>query len=1346
MRSKQNLRDHATSHSVSASTSDTTNNALSSYNMTADITNPFAQGIELERAIHTKDVIRAMELFNQGTHVTKRAAIEAARLIVFFPILHHYLDLQEDGSMHPDFFYAVYKNAPQIPSEYSETCLKLYRSLIQKSNPAGASQLFAEIGGITNCIDIPVLTIFREFKWDLSLFSVSYSVKSIEVIDFVWADLSVSERAKAFERAVELKHLSWVEEKLLQGFPIPSGALSAALRNNHSAMFDLLMQYKAPFDQFTIAAAVMTNDIPLVTRLLDLGAPLTGYALNIALVCNNETMMNFLIQMGARPNSDVIRTAFYKNLYDLGINLLELYGLDKTVDYLLDINPDTISDEHLDRLFAIISKCDHYSALRLVMLEPESRALHYLNRFVNEKQVTIPDQVFSYAAEQNKRSIIDFYLSHVKPGQRINICKILKSNNDYAIQAIMSIPDFKLYLNEQFLVAYGSDPALAVLPDMFYQSLQKDIHPFHADKFTLQAIETVFNDLYDLIIYKRKCVSHFESVEDYAPLIAQYFMYAPNYELNFCDWFLLSACMRSIKTVRWEMIFPEFDLPEPLQNLSPFGFDPQVYEQLLVITRKAALIEADPNSELNAYKLTVLFGSFEQAQLYLEHFKGRRRPVHDACIFGLPNAGVWDIESWRNLLINSEGGYYRKVFNFIPLAPVLERVFSNPLPSWKSARNHLDHHPHARFRTMTVASYYHWLVLDRMQNHPDYQGRLPAITVGSSRSVSSATRPVRMSKQDRKQQNALVWEALQAWMPQDMAFFAGRQGPPPLTEFFNRLEQQARFDKMTARALTGIVVSKLYHTRPIDPKYMDYAFECAAAGVSAQDFFKTLSIIERGPKQVSYIPKFSLDGSLIHHDEYVIETMSDIDPMIFLLGKKTACCQSINGHSRDCVLHGAKTPYGGFIRIMKKNTHNPWVAQSWVGLTSRNEIVFDSIEWNKWHDERIILALYELAATYILMKDQRICKVLFGKGGNTPQAHKYQSQNEEPARIIGYKDIGYDSINERFILAQQGYLNPALHHVLQSVPPVHYSCDMTDDGFVLATGKDTFVNEGKTRRGLSLNTLSRNAFFATRPQVHALLKANKANPLLEEGYYSKSAKGVRERIGEYFLTFKAIEAIWAMKKGQNPVYQDFPCILVDNDSVRVSDYLRDNPLKSEGRVAIGFVDDIHATAAYIECIDGCLYGQIVDSEPGDLDDSLLAQAIRQALPGITLYINTERLKVDYYSCATFMIKSLMFFAKQGHTLWEYAKQGRLPPALLKMAQRIDFSKLDAADLNQIVSTHKKQSLQQYVDQHECTFVNKSWNGAAIRAKYRWLARLAETQNDSVCASSSTTHIARMNLL
>ena len=84
---------------------------------------------------------------------------------------------------------------------------------------------------------------------------------------------------------------------------------------------------------------------------------------------------------------------------------------------------------------------------------------------------------------------------------------------------------------------------------------------------------------------------------------------------------------------------------------------------------------------------------------------------------------------------------------------------------------------------------------------------------------------------------------------------------------------------------------------------------------------------------------------------------------MFLLGKKTSCCQSIDGHSKDCVLHGAMQPYGGFVRILKHGSRDPWVAQSWAALNEDNELVFDSIEHNAGHDPRIIMELYALAAT-----------------------------------------------------------------------------------------------------------------------------------------------------------------------------------------------------------------------------------------------------------------------------------------------------------------------------------------------------------------------------------------------
>jgi len=98
------------------------------------------------------------------------------------------------------------------------------------------------------------------------------------------------------------------------------------------------------------------------------------------------------------------------------------------------------------------------------------------------------------------------------------------------------------------------------------------------------------------------------------------------------------------------------DLPPVLsaKGLSTYGFNRKVYEEILALTKLACVVEGNQNPEEHAYKLTVLFGSSEEALKYLEHFyksKGKTtgQPIHDACLFSLPDGNAWDIPLWRTM-------------------------------------------------------------------------------------------------------------------------------------------------------------------------------------------------------------------------------------------------------------------------------------------------------------------------------------------------------------------------------------------------------------------------------------------------------------------------------------------------------------------------------------------------------------------------------------------------------------------------------------------------------------------------------------------------------------------------
>src|SRR5207247_2013038 len=79
-------------------------------------------------------------------------------------------------------------------------------------------------------------------------------------------------------------------------------------------------------------------------------------------------------------------------------------------------------------------------------------------------------------------------------------------------------------------------------------------------------------------------------------------------------------------------------------------------------------------------KLATLFDNTEKACAYLERYQREHpdstQPIHDACLFNLPETGVWDIPSWRALV--EQGS--EKVMVLLPLAPAIQDGIDQTYP------------------------------------------------------------------------------------------------------------------------------------------------------------------------------------------------------------------------------------------------------------------------------------------------------------------------------------------------------------------------------------------------------------------------------------------------------------------------------------------------------------------------------------------------------------------------------------------------------------------------------------------------------------------------------------------
>lgn len=137
-------------------------------------------------------------------------------------------------------------------------------------------------------------------------------------------------------------------------------------------------------------------------------------------------------------------------------------------------------------------------------------------------------------------------------------------------------------------------------------------------------------------------------------------------------------------------------------------------------------------------------------------------------------------------------------------------------------------------------------------------------------------------------------------------------------------------------------------------------------GIPAKYFaeFKALNRQDAGKN----IPNVMVDGKSIGYPGYYLMKVPVADELqaarAACLGKMTNCCQSLSGEAgQPCVIHGLTSPNGGFYVLCEGDSQQPNVddkvlAMSWAWRSRKEAIVFDSIEVsdaviNQYEEEKV---------------------------------------------------------------------------------------------------------------------------------------------------------------------------------------------------------------------------------------------------------------------------------------------------------------------------------------------------------------------------------------------------------
>jgi hypothetical protein len=1128
--------------------------------------------------------------------------------------------------------------------------------------------------------------------------------------------------------------MSLIKDMLDTGAPVDDITLGLAIEKNNLDLVALLMQRKVPTGAGAIRSAVEIKDLDLVDRLIDYGAPLTDESYYYAILDGDWEMIEELLSRGAPLGSKVLEPILWSSAKPHSSVFLQRF-LSLGCPVTSEVLKEGLNHNNIETVELLLSKADRVSPecyVGLALRKDRSTVIELAEKLYARESCPSAYSL-RIACIHGQEDLVKWMLDHGVEKGDLTLGDAFRWS-PMIRDLLISHLDLPITIND--LMEVKSAEECLFFTNVIFNLLPQDLQSPKTRDEVMRLIKIFQNyDAEKVNIRSRRTIG--PALE----LISWVVNTLKNYEKNGFTLEELALINLGNVVFAWQMMHCNFSLHEDVVRYSPYGFNPKLYEELLPHIQNDYKIEGNQGAESTAYKLATLFDRADEAFSYLESYKMKhpksKQPVHDACLFELPMRGLWSISQWRSIL--KRENYSKKWMQLLPLVPAIELSVSADLTSIFELKEKFSEEWSDRGSIPRKIQLFYKKELQKKTGHKGG----PKLWEGTKALLPDEYEAFINKKVLMQKKVKLSRKALEAALNKR----------PPVMEFIDFLVRYRDITKQSYRSLVKRATRAIYSD--VQEKYIPFAFECVKHGVGREFFNEIISILEKTPKEQDYVPDVRIPGELAGFPGYVIEKMSPRDPLVFILGKLTGCCQSIDGHSRNCVLHGAQSPFGGFVRIMKPGSTNKWVAQSWVGMTEDNELVFDSIEWNKGFDTKKIMELYALASTDILDCNPHIHRILFGGGGNTPRDHKFPLFMQRPySRIIGYENTGYDSESSRYLLADRDDLNPERLALVRSIDHTSLKegprSEVTEDGLTVAEGRDTYVNpDCDTKiRDLTLDTSKRIEFFRQHPLTHEMLWKNEKNPLMEEGYIKDNS---REYFGEPFLTLESAEILIPEKLKAKGVEVNH-YIFVDNDEHDLQQKLKDIEIKEGESAIIGYCQGVHTVGVYLQRINGQLIAAYIDSESGDfvLGRNQCCKILLKTWPDIKLIRFDQTLQRDYYSCTTFACKGLLYFAKKGkEALVELAEAAtekggdgsyvlsadKIPADLLKYSQYPLFPEGSDHDKSHItLPVELFEGLSHGWRSNQVDLSGRSYNAGLLRKKLRYIDYLEGCLNLSKTGS------------
>lgn len=747
------------------------------------------------------------------------------------------------------------------------------------------------------------------------------------------------------------------------------------------------------------------------------------------------------------------------------------------------------------------------------------------------------------------------------------------------------------------------------------------------------------------------------------------------------------------------------DLVESVNPFSSNGLNKELYDELLPIIEKAYQTEGSIGADETTRNLAIVFDCKEAALAYIDEFKKRnphlRQPVAWACNFSLPYNGYWTLSLWKELMKRER--YSERVMRLLPFASLIEHAIYFPT----EPNSHLSHKLPKHCITpihLLKNKYKGPKANDKIARH--YKREIEAFF--------------------REFPDTPRLQVLKQLFYLDYKYFTQNKSSKTVqwAELFHHIINRRDLLKYSIRDLYRIVVKMNW--RVVNEDYSDYALEFLLAGVPHNFFLESFRILTTQVKTIEYIPYVEVNGNDIGYPGFVLKKMAANDPMMFILGYQTECCQNIDDYAREVVLHGATSSHGGFWVLTQENSKAPYVAQAWVTITKAGELLLDSIEYKKRFSEEMILRFFSVAGRKVLSHYPFITRVIVGGKGNTPKSIKDfpPQKRSEFSKIIGY-GWGPDSNTERYILASRDHSIPSASTILPSSTQKTNYPDHTEDGFCLTQA----IHE-KTGQKITLVTLTpekRAKFKAQYPNSYDLLSDNIGCKPLKEG----------GRLGNHVEIDFPLEAVKLLLEnhvvGQKIIYHDGCSISFRYKLLEAHLQEGENLLicacnYSEYQLVAGL---IRWHQEELKCLLFAPITRLTGTHH-------LCQAIKEVFPGIKIIAIGAKLAANNSVSSTVTLKVLKFFAQQGHVVFNsvdqpgnliskngiyHLKSWKTPPKLLKYCQAEAYiSRVSSVVMKSNVS-NRGVNLENYIKEHTAMLNGKQYNLAAIRAKYRNIQNL-----------------------